>query len=88
MTSLSIFKRYGALALGYAVGAFALTGALLGGMELLAKGDTGGLGSPTTRAPRLSMFASLCARIMAAEKLSEQTPQRMPGTLLAAIMMP
>ena len=51
MTSLSIFKRYGALARGYAVGAFALTGALLGGMELQAQGVTGGIGSHNTRAP-------------------------------------
>lgn len=42
---------YGALALGYAAGAFALTAALLGGMELSAQGIGGGFGSHNTRAP-------------------------------------
>jgi hypothetical protein len=34
------------------------------------------------------MLASLCCRIMQAENVSAQTPQRMPLTLFAAIMMP
>src|SRR5882724_923982 len=44
--------------------------------------------SPTTCAPIDSMLASLCWRIMRAENVSAQTPQRMPLTLFAAIMMP
>jgi hypothetical protein len=44
--------------------------------------------SPTTREPIDSMLASLCWRIMRAENVSAQTPQRMPFTLFAAIMMP
>src|SRR6516225_5933329 len=44
--------------------------------------------SPTTRAPIDSMLASLCWRIMRAENVSTQTPQRIPLTLFAAIMMP
>lgn len=45
--------RLGALALGYALGGFALTLALMGGMELSAQGvgGRGGIASHNTRAP-------------------------------------
>lgn len=43
---------------------------------------------PTTRSPMASMLASLCRRVYLAEYVSEQTAQRMPGTLFAASEMP
>ena len=51
MIEASFPKRMGALAAGYALGAFALTCALMGGMELHAQGVAGGISSHNTRAP-------------------------------------
>ncbi|MEL6540724.1 MAG: LptA/OstA family protein [Pseudomonadota bacterium] len=49
MTTTPFLKRYGALALGYVAGSFALTMALMGDMELNAQ--VAGFGSHNTRAP-------------------------------------
>ncbi|MEM7702570.1 MAG: LptA/OstA family protein [Pseudomonadota bacterium] len=49
MTTKPLLKHYGALALGYAAGGFALTMALMGDMELSAQGA--GFASHNTRAP-------------------------------------
>ena len=51
MIEASFPKRVSALAAGYALGAFALTCALMGGMELHAQGVAGGISSHNTRAP-------------------------------------
>ena len=44
--------------------------------------------SPITPAPIATMFALLCSLVSLAETVSEQSAQRIPGTLLAQMETP